>query len=129
MEHSIEFGGETHDVTATVWGPASIEGFGSLFDELASDPRFRPEWMVLLDVAALDVSELSAEEVRQIATAVARDARLGSTSIAVVAPSPVTFGLARLGDTVAKPNSLDTVICRSREEAETWFRQRAREGD
>lgn len=124
MRYEFAFDGESCDVIVSASGPASKEGFEALFDDLAADPRFEPGMAVLLDFSDLDVSSITAGVVREIAVIPGANDRLAESAYAVVAPSLVVYGLARLGETVIKPTSLETRVCRTFADAYAWLGER-----
>ena len=122
MRFTIEFGGVPQDVTVTTEGTATPDGFAQMNAELVEDERFRPGMLVLLDHTSLGVNELSSEDVRSIAKDFLRhDAAFGSTVVALVAPEPVQFGLARMATALADPMTPIIRIFETRQAAMEWL--------
>ncbi len=106
-------------------GPASTEGFAALYEKLAAEPGFGAGVKMLSDHTDLDVSEVSAEDVEEIAAA--RDRYVGSLdaySALVVGPrSPAKYGLARMFEALAAEGRGDLVrVFETRGEALVWLR-------
>jgi len=124
MRWTIEFGGDPQDVTVTTSGEATPEGFARMNAEVVGDRRFRPGMVVLLDHTDLVVDELSSQDVSAIANDFVRhDAELGSSVVALVAPEPVQFGLARMSILLAEPATPAIRAFYTRAEALEWLRQ------
>jgi hypothetical protein len=126
MEFSIEFGGDPQDVTITASGAADPAAFVLMSDRLMSDPRFRPGLMFLIDVSAVDVTELPQSDVEEIA-------ELGSVNtwhyppraVAMVATNPLTLAqtqvaIAHMGGRKSGHRAFAT-----RDEAISWLRDEA----
>jgi hypothetical protein len=129
MVHTLDFGGEDADVTVTTSGMADAAGFAAMNDELVAHPRFRPGMSILVDHSALDVTLLRAGDVQVIARAVTEMASsIGPGAIAIVAPTKVGFGVARMSEGLAAPAELRTRTFRSRAHAIEWLRDQ-RGGD
>jgi hypothetical protein len=90
-------------VTVRTSGSLSVEGVRAYLDELVSHPRWRPGTPVLVDHRALDVREISAEEIRTIADDVARmAARIAGSRNATLVSGPLAYGLARMWETLTQ---------------------------
>jgi hypothetical protein len=123
MVHTFDFAGKDADVTVTTSGVADAAGFAQMNDELVAHPRFRPGMSILVDHSALDVTSLRAGDVQAIAQAVtAMASSIGPGSIAIVAPTKVGFGVARMSEGLAGPAELRTRTFRSRTAAVEWLR-------
>ena len=124
MLWTIEFGGDPQDVTVTTEGEATPEGFARMNAELAEDERFGPGMLVLVDHTRLLVHELSERKVRTISHEFAEsEAELRSAIVAIVAPRPVQFGLARMSTMIAEPQTSAVCVFYTRAEALAWLRQ------
>jgi hypothetical protein len=124
MRWAIEFGGDPHDAALTTCGEATPEGFARMNAEFVEDERFRAGMLVLLDHTKLDVGELSSEDVHAIANDFARHrAQLQCVTIALVAPEPVQFGLARMSVALAEPATPRIRVFTARAAALDWLRQ------
>jgi hypothetical protein len=125
---NIEYGGDPQDVTVTTEGEATTEGFARMNAEFVAHERFRPGLLVLLDHTHLLVDKLNSQDVRTISRDFVRhDADLGAAIVALVAPTPVQFGLARMSTLVAEPTTSEVQVFYTRPEALEWLRQ-VREG-
>ena len=67
MEHVIDFGGPDADIVLTTSGPADTAGMKRSLHEIVSDERFRSGASLLSDHSALDFSELTPADIRDIA--------------------------------------------------------------
>jgi hypothetical protein len=71
----------------------------------------------------LDVSTLSAADVRALAETVVRlDEQLGTSRVAIVVPNPVTFGYARMYELLAEPARVQSRVFYSRSDAIAWLK-------
>jgi hypothetical protein len=90
------------------------------------DPGFRPGLNTLCDFSAATSTPTMAE-LHEIVSIVERhSAAIGKKKLAVVAPRPVTFGVARRFQTLADTGPLDVGVFRDRRAALGWLRH---EGD
>jgi hypothetical protein len=122
MEHTIVFGGAPHDVTITTSGPASRQGLIGFVRDLVDDARFRPGMSILVDHLALDGTTIMASDVRALAAEVLRlDERLGATKVAIVVPTPLTFGYARMYELHAADAQVRSRVFYVRADAVTWL--------
>lgn len=120
----IEFGGDPHDVTITLSGRATLEGFQRFNDERLSDERFRTGLLILLDASALDTSEMS-ESMFQLAVEpmVERERLYPPLALAIVAPDAQTFKDAVLTRAHLGGSSSRRGVFASREEAVAWLEE------
>jgi len=124
VQYTIEFGGDPRLVTITTSGPAERATFVRFREEFVSDPRFRPGMPILIDHLALDTTPLTVPDIRAIAESIARFSdRLGPSRIAIVAPDTLTFGFARMTESLANPERMRVSVFYSREEAISWLRE------
>lgn len=122
MKHSIEFGGNPQDVTITTFGPASAEGLTAFLMELVSNPRFRPGMLILADHTGLDPTTVTAAEVRaQAEIVVGLNGQIGASKIAIVVPSPLAFGWARMYELSAEAAQAESNVFYSRSDALAWL--------
>ena len=124
MQFDYEIGGTPFDIVIVVSGVASADGFDEGHRRLLADPRYDPVHDALVDLTAADMSQLSAEQVRQIAEMTAR--RFGEArSLAVVAPEKLGYGLSRMFQSLTdQALASRTVVVASREEAASWLADR-----
>ena len=123
MEYTIEFGGTPQDVTITSSGLADAEGLVGLVRDLVSDPRFRPGMLMLEDVTALDVSKLKSADLRaQADTVIELSELIGPSKLAMIVPSPVTFGFARMWEFfVDSRTAIESRVFYSRADGLEWL--------
>ena len=122
MEYTIEFGGYPQDVTITVTGVADAEGLVGLVHDVVGDPRFRPGMLILEDCLGIDVSQVKASDFRAQADTIIRlDHKIGASKTAIIVPSPVTFGFARMSQAFGESAALEAGVFYSRSEALEWL--------
>jgi len=86
------------------------------------DPEFRPGLKTLCDLSAVS-STPSMAELQEIVSLVDRySSTIGSKKLAVVAPRPLTFGVARQFQTLADAGPLDVGVFKDRRAALGWLR-------
>jgi hypothetical protein len=120
MEFRIEFRGKYFLVMTS--GVAEVKGFGELLDTIFEHKNWKLGGSFITDHSDLDVSLLTAEDVRKISI-VARERRskYGVVKHAVVAPRALTFGLSRMWQAyVGDETDVSSAVFRSLEEAIEW---------
>jgi hypothetical protein len=86
------------------------------------DPGFRPGLNTLCDFSAATSTPTMAE-LHEIVSIVERhSAAIGTKKLAMVAPRPVTFGVARQFQTLADTGPLDVGVFKDRRAALGWLR-------
>ena len=86
------------------------------------DPGFRPGLNTLCDFSAATSTPTMAE-LHEIVSIVDRhSAAIGKKKLAMVAPRPVTFGVARQFQTLADTGPLDVGVFKDRRAALGWLR-------
>ena len=123
MEYTIEFGSSPQDVTITSTGLADAEGLVGLVRDLVSNPRFRPGMLMLEDLTAIDATGVTGSDVRAQADIVIQfGQQIGPSKIAIIAPSTLTFGFARMWEAyVDSRTSIESRVFYSRAEALDWL--------
>ena len=122
MQYSIEFGGTPQDVTITTSGLADADGLIGFVRDLVASPRFRPGMFILVDHMSIDASRLTGADVRAQASVVVTLAqRLGPSKVAIVVPTPLTFGYARMYEHHAAESQVDSRVFYSRRDALAWL--------
>ncbi len=122
MEYSIQFGGMPEDVTITTSGLADADGLIGFVRDLVANPRFRPGMLILVDHMAIDASRLTGADVQAQARVVVELAgRLGRSKVAIVVPTPLTFGYARMYEHYAAETELESRVFYSRRDAVAWL--------
>lgn len=83
-------------------------------------PRF-----ALLDFSRAERVDLSSADLERIAEEDRRDApMIADTAVLIVAPQTLTYGLARMWEGLVDPLSLESMVVRTRPEAEAWLAAR-----
>jgi hypothetical protein len=117
VNYSIEFGGVPQDVTITTFGMADADGLIGFVRDLVANPRFRPGMLILVDHMSIDASKLTGADVRAQAGVV----KLGPSKVAIVVPTPLTFGYARMYEHHAAETQLHSRVFYSRRDALAWL--------
>ena len=122
MEYRIEFGGTPQDVTITTSGPADGRGLLDFVRNLVDDPRFERGMYILVDHLALDPTPLTGQDVRAQALLVSDlDDRLGPCHVAIVVPTPLAFGYARMYELHAAETQIHSHVFYARDEGLAWL--------
>ena len=122
MEYSIKFDGPPQDVTITTFGLADAEGLIGFVRDLVANPRFRPGMLILADHLSIDASRLTGADVRaQASVVVGLAEQLGRSKVAIVVPTPLTFGYARMYEHHAVETQLESRVFYSRRDALAWL--------
>ena len=123
MEYTIEFGGTPQDVTITTTGLADAKGLVGLVRDLVSSPRFRPGMLILEDYTAIDASQVTSSDLRAQANAViGLSDQIGPSKVAIVVPSPVTFGFSRMWEAyVDGRTAVESRVFYSRADGLEWL--------
>jgi hypothetical protein len=122
VEITLAFDTGPADLTITASGAPTTEDFVRLYRELPTHPSFRPGMSILLDVSELTDPHLSVAEASVIGKALAdQEERYGQARMAVIAPTPVVFGLSRAADTKSAFTLIEIWIARTYEEAVSWL--------
>ena len=107
-------------ITATVSGDLTFHDLRATLGVMVRDPAFRPRFDRLWDLREAH-TKLSGDEVRSIATAVR--VGVGGHRIAIVAPSDVAYGLARMYSVLVEESGLIVQPFREMECATTWLQE------
>ena len=127
MEYAIEFGGSPQDVTITTSGAASREGLIGFVQDLVDDPLYRKGMFILVDHLALDATMISGADVRAQADRVIKlEEQLGPCKVAIVVPTPLTFGYARMYELHAAETQLHSRVFYSRSAGVDWLAAKRR---
>jgi hypothetical protein len=122
VKYSIEFGGVPQDVTITTFGMADADGLIGFVRDLVANPRFRPGMLILVDHMSIDASKLTGADVRaQAGVVVGLSEKLGPSKVAIVVPTPLTFGYARMYEHHAAETQLHSRVFYSRRDALAWL--------
>ena len=108
-------------VTGVVTDADAIDAYERVVD----DPDFDPTLDVIADMTGVARLEVTASRVRELAERRARNARLNAARprVAIVAPSDVMFGLARMYESSGPRDdgSRRYLVCRTMGEARAWL--------
>jgi hypothetical protein len=115
------------------WGRLVAVYVGRIDDEellseskaIYADSRWIPGMDELHDLSLADLSGVSAKGIRQLAAYsedTLRNRGVESLRIAVYAPAPLPFGLARMYEAMAADSPESIRVCQSIEEAEAWLK-------
>jgi hypothetical protein len=122
VKYTIEFGGAPQDVTITTSGPGSGKGLVDFVRDLVSNPLFRPGLLILVDHLSLDPTPINAADVRaQAETVLLLDERIGPSKVAIVVPTPLAFGFARMYELYTERAQVTSKVFYSRSEALKWL--------
>ena len=86
------------------------------------DPGFRPGLNTLCDFSAATSTPTMTQLLEIVSIVERHSAALGKKKLAVVAPRPVTFGVARQFQTLADTGPLDVGVFKDRRAALGWLR-------
>lgn len=123
MEYTIEFGGTPQHVTITATGLADAKRLVSLVRDVVSSPRFRPGMLILEDYLAIDASKVTSSDLRaQADTVIQLSDQIGPSKVAIIVPSPVTFGFARMWQAyVDDRTAMESRVFYSRADGLEWL--------
>lgn len=107
-------------ITATAVGDLTFHDLRATLGVIVRDPDFRPRFDRLWDLREAR-TKLSGDEVRAIATSV-RD-EVGGHRIAIVAPSDVAYGIARMYSALVEESGIEVRPFRELEGATAWLRE------
>lgn len=97
MEYEISWGGEPEDVCMTPRGVASLVDLDAMFAEAVADQRWVEGMNVLLDYTRVDMTGLSADEMKARADRLTEMVEtIGKQRIALVAASPGNYKTMRM---------------------------------
>ena len=124
MRHEIKFtsDGGPADVVIALRGELTPTDFRALVGGLQSDSRFRAGLTLLVDISALEISDVGEEEIGTLTEAVLmRDWEYPPRAVAIIAPDEPRFKAARayrahLGGSTSKRH-----VVASRAEAVAWL--------
>jgi hypothetical protein len=126
MEYVFEFGGSPEDVTVTASGIARVSKFRHMLEQLCDDARFQPGMKILLDLCALDMSEVADMEVVKIGHSLDElQDRCQGCALAVVCPDPLAAALMRHAELAERAKKVHVWFAWSRDEARTWLESRS----
>ena len=106
-----------HEVV--VDGDASIGGVAALLRRLEAVAEGAPDTRFLLDETGFRAFAIGPREMREIAAAWRANTHLPRARVAVLAPSPVIYGLNRMA--ISLGDAENVRVFRTRAEAEAWL--------
>lgn len=109
-------------VYSRAWGILTDEELLEHADALRNDPRFDPSFSQLADSREMTDLAVSPQGVRTLAT---RNPFGKGAKRALVAPSLVAFGMARMFELVSHRSEDDIKVVKSMAEAKAWLGDRA----
>ena len=117
-------------VVARVSGRVDPEDLLAHLTRVNEDARLRPGYHSWFDLSEADPGDIGADFVRR-AVEIARrfDERTGSVRVAVLAPSDVAFGLARMYSILVDSLQREVRVFRGAAEARAWLCVANPEGD
>jgi hypothetical protein len=130
MEHWVEYGGGPQDATVFLAGPASVEGFQAMSEDLARDPLvYRRGAVLLIDFSRLDASAMAPDLVEVAAEPlVEQDWIAPAAAVAYLAPDQQTQRVATLFRAFLGGSSSRRMIFSARDEALNWLRHQRASG-
>lgn len=128
MDFLFEYGDAPPDLTITLSGRATPESFRQLVHALRADPRTQRGMVILIDIAALDVSGFGEGQMREAVDPVAEyDWMRPAVAVALLAPTDERFAAATMWRAHLGGSRSNRRVFRSREAALDWLAQK-REG-
>lgn len=111
-------------------GHATREGFDAFPEAVMADPRWRRGMSILGDHRELDMSGLSAQDIRDLGNnRLLRGGAIGAGRLAIVASTPAAFGLARMAENYGEGVMPCLVRAfKTTDEALAWLREKSGAG-
>jgi hypothetical protein len=124
VEYEVEWGGSPQDVTISFFGDASFSNAPAFTREFLEDERYRPGLKVLVDHTEPHTFKYSTGELRElIDRVVAMEGKIGGGYCAIVAPTPVVYGIMRIWEAELESATKARIrLFRSKEDAIAWLR-------
>ena len=108
----------------TLHGVCPVEDFIDTFDKALIDPAFPKNARFLLDVSAsISLADRSVDELRQVVDHFGPRAGRVGRRCALVAQSPVHFGLMRIAVAFSELHGVTANVFRTVEDAVEWLNQ------
>jgi hypothetical protein len=128
MEFEIDFPSEgPADIEMSVSGAPTLAELELFNEALVSDPRFRAGLTMIVDVAGLDHSGISVEELQVLsAPQMMRDWQYPPAAVAIVAPGGPTYEHVQRYRAHTGGSRSNRRVFSSREEALAWLEERNR---
>ena len=105
-------------VVSCAWGELSTADFLAHFQAVGTDPSFDPTFGQLVDLREVALFTLDTVTIREKA---ARSLFQPGVRRAIVAPSDIAFGLARMFGMYAASASQNVAVFRTIDDAERWL--------
>jgi hypothetical protein len=102
-------------------GEVSAQQLAQVSEALLRDPGYQHVTRQLADLRRCTGLPVLAEELRDLAQHVAASDRRPGVRLAVVAPTDVMFGMARLYSAHREPSTMEVAVFRDLTEAHAWL--------
>jgi len=120
LEHSID--AQRNFLVTRVRGAITSDDLIRYLTAVKQDRRLRPGYLSLFDLGEALPGDLAGDAVRRAAEVARRfDERTGPVRVAVVAPSDVAFGMARMYGALVDGLQREVRVFREAREAEAWL--------
>jgi hypothetical protein len=96
MDYTYEFVDGAFDLIVTMAGVASVAEMLQQREALLADPRLQPGMSALYDLTGVDGSQLSHDDVFDLAADAGRFEAARLHAIVLASPQPLAFGLSRM---------------------------------
>ena len=125
VDFEISFIDDEQIVVVKTSGRATLEGFDAYLDAMTSDPRWRTGMSILSDHSELDTSDLSQHDIENLVShRLSETAVVGGGLCAIVAGTPLSFGLGRMFEAYAEDVlPLRIRVFATTDEALAWLRE------
>ncbi len=122
MEYELDVVDGPFQVILRTSGVASVRVFTELNDLLRTDPRITDGMNMLLDHSQLDLSGVTTEQIRAIASNTDGDYQGRGGRVAIVMPQPSAFGLGRMWQSLTSEEIASRArVVNSVEAAYSWL--------
>jgi stage II sporulation SpoAA-like protein len=123
VETQLQVDGASRVVIVTVSGVLGDAELQSLGDQLEKNPEVAPDFALLIDLRQADGKSVTSAGVRSLATRALVFA--AASKRAVVVPSDLGFGMARMYEMLREGRGGGMRVFRDYEEARRWVAQRS----
>ena len=119
MDAAYKIDKERRLIITTASGQITMSGIGELKKKLLNDPDFDPTFAHLVDMRALDSTDITGEDIRKLAPP---DAATKKMRQAIVVSKDLLYGLGRMLENLREASgSYGTRIFRDYDEAVDWL--------
>jgi len=110
-------------------GQLTLQDLLDMVDPMLRDPRFEPGMPQLVDLGAVEHTDLRADEMRTLVETYEKQTeRVGASRVAVFAPRPLLFGVSRMYESLAERLPGERRVFDDLDEAQAWLREPAADG-